>query len=194
MKWRTFYSTYRQVIPPDAKRILEIGVWHGSGLRWLHQNWPDAELFGMDRWYWEGCTSHNDWTFIQCNECQITPEVLQHLGTLDVVIDDAGHRPYQQARAFKLLWPQVSENGIYIIEDLEYGQKWFWRIYSKFFGIQPILRRLIAHQSTWANGDSPGWREPAEISFTPNLVIIRKSKVWMEIGTEVASETTLIEK
>src|SRR4029077_21210715 len=43
--------------------------------------------------------------------------VVQGIGTSDVVIDDGGHTANQQITAFETLYPALSENGLYFIED-----------------------------------------------------------------------------
>jgi hypothetical protein len=43
--------------------------------------------------------------------------VLREIGAPDVVIDDGGHTANQQITAFEELYPALSENGLYFVED-----------------------------------------------------------------------------
>ena len=43
--------------------------------------------------------------------------VLRETGAPDVVIDDGGHTANQQITAFEELYPALSENGLYFVED-----------------------------------------------------------------------------
>jgi hypothetical protein len=38
-------------------------------------------------------------------------------GPFDIIIDDGGHKMYQQKASFNALWPQLSDGGLYIVED-----------------------------------------------------------------------------
>lgn len=177
MKWVHYYGAYHQHFPPlpNVKRILEIGVREGDGLKWLSAAFPSAELFGLD--IDTSIAARGPWTLIQSSQTNITPEFVERLGSLDIVIDDGGHRPYQQASSFKKLYPILRDGGKYAIEDMHMGQKFRWRLFSMFFGIQPILRRMIAQQSKWQGPTATGKRSPYCIVFYPQLVIIKKGTV-----------------
>jgi len=172
MKWSNYYPHFLRHIPNDAKRILEVGIWKGDGLRWLAANYPQAHLIGMDI-NTSPCTFRSA-ELIECNAARIYPEVKERLTNLDVIIDDGGHRPYQQAATFKALWPLLNAGGVYIIEDMHLCQRWHWRMYSKLFGIHPLLRRMIAAQSKWEGPETTTVRGPLAIHFFPQLVIIEK--------------------
>ena len=43
--------------------------------------------------------------------------MLREIGTPDVVIDDGGHTANQQITAFEELYPALSDNGLYFVED-----------------------------------------------------------------------------
>ena len=37
----------------------------------------------------------------------------------DVIIDDGSHKPSDQIKSFEILWPMLSDGGLYIIEDVQ---------------------------------------------------------------------------
>ncbi len=51
----------------------------------------------------------------------------ENLGSVDIVIDDGGHRMSEQIATFEELWPAVVDGGVYLTEDVctsywpEYG-------------------------------------------------------------------------
>lgn len=40
-------------------------------------------------------------------------------GGFDVIVDDGGHTMKQQLTSLKVLWPAISSDGLYVIEDLQ---------------------------------------------------------------------------
>lgn len=134
----------------EALDLLEVGVAAGrSLLLWL--DWlPAAHVRGLDRdltprWRAEFCGSfglagdadragrltllrghQEDWSSLR----RLFPP-----GSLDVVIDDASHRPADQLVTALALWPALRPGGLYFVEDVQ-GP-----------GEQALLEQL------------PGWRE-----------------------------------
>jgi hypothetical protein len=174
MKWHHYYEIYETYFPASPKIIVEIGVAKGDGLKWLRRKYPGAKLIGIEK-YMSGCkTDKGDWELIEADQRRLHPTLISHLGTPDVIIDDARHWPNYQAASFKKLFPILADGGVYAIEDLEVGQHFAFRLYSRFFGIQPILRKMIAGMSKWEGWGREGERAPLSIMFFPQLVLIKK--------------------
>jgi hypothetical protein len=53
--------------------------------------------------------------------------VVDQMGGVDVVIDDASHRGSDQITSFEVLYPLVDVNGVYICEDTRAS---YWRQYG----------------------------------------------------------------
>ena len=101
-------------------RILELGIFSGGSLQiWKSYFGEHAFVHGID--IDPGCT--------QCSEERVVPhigsqadagflkQVVEKMGGVDVVIDDASHRSSDQITSFEVLYPLIEENGVYICED-----------------------------------------------------------------------------
>lgn len=44
--------------------------------------------------------------------------VVTEMGGLDIVLDDGSHRVSHQRASFEVLFPLLSQNGLYVVEDL----------------------------------------------------------------------------
>ncbi len=113
-------------------RVLEIGVDRGGSLElWQKYFGAEAAVHGVDinpeaaGFAPAGCKVHIgsqvDQEFIQA--------ILDEHGPFDVVIDDGSHLMPHQIQTFEMLYPTLSEDGLYICEDAftsywqEYGGK-----------------------------------------------------------------------
>jgi hypothetical protein len=111
-----------------AFKLLEIGISHGGSLEiWRKYFGPDATIFGID--VNEACRKIDDPPSINVRiGSQADPDFLKsivaEMGGVDVVIDDGSHRVTHQRASFKFLFPRISPNGIYLIEDLHSN---YWR-------------------------------------------------------------------
>lgn len=188
MKWNNYYRVYAEHFPNFPERILEIGVKDGDGLRYLHDRFPAAQLFGVDL-YLSAAAKHaaddTEATLFRCNQCHLDKtKLVREPGGFDIIIDDGGHRPYQQALAFDLLWPRLNEDGVYAIEDLHLGQRLRWRLFEAlcpWWSIQRRLRKLTNGMNRWYGPEAMRWVSPATILFTPQLVIIKKDEADMKV-------------
>jgi hypothetical protein len=177
MKWNNYFEEYRRHFPSDPKRIVEIGVGKGDGLRWLRKTYPTAHLIGIDRQL--SCYHDANCEVIWANQCHFYNEIIARIGFVDIIIDDGGHRPYQQAASFKRLWPFLRDGGIYAIEDMHLGQRLRWRIFSKFFGIQKVLNKLTSQMSKWDGAETAGYRSPLSVMYFPQLILIKKGETFI---------------
>lgn len=126
-KWLQYLPVYdRYVGEALAKfgpkiRLLEIGVSKGGSLElWRKFLGPDATIVGLD--IDPECAnrfdppnkvfigSQDDSTFLR--------SVVAEMGGADVIIDDGSHIGRHQNTSFRTLFPELSEGGTYIIEDL----------------------------------------------------------------------------
>lgn len=178
MKWNNYYNEFDKKFPATAKNILEIGVDDGSGLRMLRERYPSAHLYGLDI---NPLCQH---VRLPTGPVTVLIGDVKKMGRCDqlpssfsLIIDDGSHRAHDMSAAFKLFWWRLEEGGVYVIEDYHLALRSYWRIYSAFFGIHPILMRMIRGMNYWDAGSC--WRDPLEISFTPQMVIIRKGSVFM---------------
>lgn len=115
-----FYYELLKDKKDSIKKILEIGVGEGPGLRMWQEFFPNAKIYGAEndpkRIFKEDR--------IQVFYCDQTSQVnleglIKIIGNdIDLVIDDGSHKPSDQILTCLTLMPLLSPNTIYIIEDV----------------------------------------------------------------------------
>ena len=136
-KWGHYLSLYDRHLSrirsgKKPVRLLEIGVSKGGSLRlWREYFGQDAIIFGIDLdprcAKLDGLSgrvrigSQADGAFLKT--------VVAEMGGVDVVVDDGSHIAQHQIASFETLFSLLSDDGIYICEDLHAS---YWR--GKFMG------------------------------------------------------------
>ena len=122
-KWHHYFEIYERHlarIRPSSPTMLEIGVQGGGSLEmWRQYFGGSAHIYGLDidpaaRRHEDIATKifvgdQADRAFLQ--------NVMAQTGPLDLVIDDGGHTANQQITSFEAIYPNLNENGIYLVED-----------------------------------------------------------------------------
>jgi len=132
-KWNHYFEVYERHLGHLRDRkinLLEIGISHGGSLEmWNDYFKGNAMIYAVD--INEECKkfeSENVRVFIGSQEDK---KFLQHLRSVippvDILIDDGGHTMKQQRITFETLFDHITDNGIYICEDLHTS-------YWKYFG------------------------------------------------------------
>lgn len=143
VKYKHYKEIYNKHIIYPCK-ILEIGIGDGgSHLAWRNGG---CDCYGIDK---NPDTKKIEQYGVKVligsvMDKQFMQAVANKLKFIDVVIDDGGHRPYQQAAAFNVLWPVVIFNGWYCIEDLQMSDKFRWRLWELLGlpGPKKLLRKF----------------------------------------------------
>jgi hypothetical protein len=99
---------------------VELGIYRGGSLQiWKKYFGERAVIHGVD----------SNPACIQFAEERVVPhigsqtdagllkQVVEEMGGVDVVVDDASHWGSDQIASFEVLYPFVDENGVYICED-----------------------------------------------------------------------------
>lgn len=182
MKWNNYYKQYEKHFPVRADVVLEIGVKDGDGLLFLHGLYPDAFITGVDLEISEMAVEKCDHfaRLIEDNQCSLA---FPPSTRFDLIIDDGGHRPYQQVLSFMHLWPLLNDGGVYVIEDLHMLSKPRWKWFARLFpwlSTRHTVNKMLNEMSKWEGPEASGRRGPAtEVIFSPQLVMIRKGTVEM---------------
>jgi hypothetical protein len=123
-KWLHYLDVYDRHLSrfrDTDVRVLEIGVYMGGSLQILRKYLgAAATIFGID--INPECASRVD----EPNKVRIGSQddeaflskVVEELGGVDVIIDDGSHIAGHQRTSFSVLFPLLSNDGIYILEDL----------------------------------------------------------------------------
>ena len=114
-----YYWLHFRDIRLQVKRVLEVGVLTGESILMWEEFFPNAIIYGMDidpkcrkceggrRKILIG--DQGDITFLQ--------QTAREASGFDIIIDDGSHRVEHQLTTFKTLFPYLTENGVYVIED-----------------------------------------------------------------------------
>jgi hypothetical protein len=126
----SYIEVYEEILSPyreTAKHILEIGVFQGNSLRmWSH--YFKGTVYGVDcdikpHGGLADLTGMIETGFYNIEIFDATnPELVkEHFGSIkfDVIVEDASHSIEQQVELYNLYKNYLTDNGIYIIEDIQ---------------------------------------------------------------------------
>jgi hypothetical protein len=186
-KWLHYPAIYDRYFAPYracAPTLLEIGVSLGGSLElWRKYFGVDATIFGID-------TNPACLAFVDPpNQVRIGSQddpiflnsVLAEIGCPDIILDDGSHIARYQLKSFEILFPQLNEGGIYIIEDLHTS---YWP-YGYDGGLRrkgtaiELVKSLIDDLHDWYHGQAatPQARDQiGAIHVHDSIVIIEKSR------------------
>jgi hypothetical protein len=107
--------------------IIEIGIGGysnpkggGKSLRMWKAYFSQSHIFGIDI---HDKTYHDEQRIKTFKGSQVDEDFLKRvvaeIGTVDIIIDDGSHYNDHIITTFKILFPLLSSNGIYVVEDLQ---------------------------------------------------------------------------
>lgn len=186
------YQTHFAPLRRRRLRILEIGVGGfddprrgGESLRMWKAYFPNASICGLDV---ADKSAHQESRIKTVVGSQDDEAFLQRLsreqGPFDIVIDDGSHFNAHVIRSFQILFPLLSDGGLYVVEDTQTA---YWQ---DFGGAPPgdataptsmnLLKGLADLLNHREFPRQPGWqpgyveRHVVAIHFYHNLVFVRK--------------------
>lgn len=109
-----------------VKKILEIGVFHGSSIQMWERYFPNAKILGLDitSVYFNERTFGDRVALTLCdatNDGQLTSVMASYSfepGTVDFIIEDGSHLVSHQVKTLGLAWKYVKPGGLYVLEDM----------------------------------------------------------------------------
>ena len=131
-KWGSHYYTphyehHFKHLRDEPVNLLEIGVGGyqdphagGNSLRMWRDFFPRGRIYGIDI-----CdkSPHDDDRIKTFQGSQVDAKFLarvaDEIGRIDIVVDDGSHVNWHVVKTFEILYPLLSENGIYAVEDLQ---------------------------------------------------------------------------
>ncbi len=125
-KWDSYLSLYDSMFAPFRNkniRLLEIGVQNGGSLEIWAKYFDQAEaIVGCDVAEKVGMLKFDDPRIRAVVSDATQPAMLDATGAnqvpFDIIIDDGSHLSSHIIKSFVLLFPKLSENGIYVVEDV----------------------------------------------------------------------------
>lgn len=195
-KWTHYIGYYERHFArfrSSPVRFLEIGVFEGGSLElWRSYFGEDAAIYGVD--INPACVdlaappnvirigSQADKTFMA--------SVVNEMGGIDIVLDDGSHIAKHQRASLQILWPLLSEGGLYVIEDAHTS---YWAgEYEGGYGRKgtaiDIAKSLL--------DDMHGWYHARGHKFVPRHTIlgihVYDSMIFIEKGNKEAPKHVAI--
>lgn len=195
-KWHHYIPLYDRYFAPFRKRkirFLEIGVSDGGSLQmWREYFGNDAVIYGID--IDPKCQQYNGLAgqvrIGSQTDKRFLESVISEMGGIDIVLDDGSHHMEHIPVSLKVLFPLLSNGGIYLIEDLHAA---YWQSFgggyntsSNFFG---FVMQLVNDMHHWYH---PHGTEQESISqkcsgihIHDSMVVIEKNEVYMPVHSRV---------
>jgi len=186
------YQRHFEHLRRKPLRLLEIGIGGyedprggGESLRMWKAYFPNAQIFGLDIVDKRPHDEPRIRTIIgsQDDEEMLKSVSAQH-GPFDIIIDDGSHVNAHILKSFRVLFPLLAENGIYVVEDTQTS---YW---AEFGGAPPtdhsaptsmnVLKGLVDglnhREFPLARPLSPSYleRHVVAMHFYHNLVFVQK--------------------
>lgn len=120
----SYYSLYRFLIKNSPKKILEIGVDLGAPFYYWQEFFPESKIWGIDNRTLEECAKHKNCEYLPIpeNSVYINNNIknvdFSILPDFDLILDDASHWKEEQSYTLNSLHTKLTENGLYLIEDI----------------------------------------------------------------------------
>ena len=129
-KWRHYLEPYDRHLGRfrgQLVRVLEIGIHQGGSLQvWKAYFGERAIIHGID--IDPRCAGIAEDRIVphvgDQADAGLLRRVVEEMGGVDVVIDDAAHRSGPQIASFETLYPLLSPHGVYVCEDTRAS---YWR-------------------------------------------------------------------
>ena len=141
LKYTSFYQRHFSNLSP--KLLLEIGVASGDSLRAWKDIFPECKIIGLD--INPACRGDNPDLNIYIGnqkDTNLLTTILNKEGIPDIIIDDGGHKRSEQVETFKFLFPKLTSNSLYIIEDLQTNYLSNWN--DQEYTIMNCLKSLLS--------------------------------------------------
>lgn len=125
--YATCYQRHFQPLRHERLNLLEIGIGGyddpksgGESLRMWKAYFPKAQIYGLDI---HDKSWHDESRIKTFQGSQADGEVLRRvaaaIGSIDIIIDDGSHLNDHVIASFKMLFPLLSDRGLYVIEDVQ---------------------------------------------------------------------------
>lgn len=120
--WHQFDVFYDSKIDIVPEKVMEIGIAQGNSIRLLREKYPKAVIHGFDIIEQQESWPVDSGIFYhridQGNEAAFAKLMQQIDVRFDLIIEDGSHDPLHQKVSLMQCLDYLSENAIYILEDL----------------------------------------------------------------------------
>ncbi|HTA64282.1 MAG TPA: class I SAM-dependent methyltransferase [Xanthomonadaceae bacterium] len=131
-KWMHYFDVYDRHFARfrgTDVHVLEFGVFQGGSLdMWKDYFGPRCKIYGVDiNPHCKALENENVTIFIGDQEDRhFLKSLAAKIPRVDILIDDGGHTMRQQIATFEEMFGHITEDGVYLCEDLHtsYWHKW----------------------------------------------------------------------
>jgi 23S rRNA U2552 (ribose-2'-O)-methylase RlmE/FtsJ len=161
-KWHHYFEVYDRHFSRFINKeftILEIGVAHGGSLQlWKKYFGSKVRIVGIDLIPTTQFSEPQIEVFIgdQTNK-DFLLNVIEKIGTPSIIIDDGSHVQSHILASFEVLYPILSEDGVYLIEDCHTA---YW---SNFQGGINSYLNVVEIFSKAAHDVNTKWYEESKV-------------------------------
>jgi hypothetical protein len=120
--YEKLFSEYRN----KHIKLVEVGIFDGGSLYLWNQYFTNATIIVVDSRKW---TNYDKNKFDQMlrdnrnisyiNADATSNNLADNFDSIDIFIDDASHKLKDQQKTFSIMWNKISNDGLYIIEDVK---------------------------------------------------------------------------
>jgi len=190
-KWYHYFPIYDKHFSRFRNKpvnILEIGVFKGGSLKmWKQYFGKDSKIFGMDidpncKQY-ENLKEGISVIIGDQSDQKFMSDLMAKLPKIDILIDDGGHTTHQQINTFLACYDKISENGVYLCEDL-HTNYWTSFIDSKNTFME-FAKKHVDYLNAWFHSEHKKTDKTVplftgitdSVTFYNSIVVFEKTKV-----------------
>jgi 23S rRNA U2552 (ribose-2'-O)-methylase RlmE/FtsJ len=197
-KWHHYFPIYERYFSNFRNKkvtFIEIGVFKGGSLQ-MFSNYlgPFATVVGID--INTKCKQfESEYVHVRIGD-QSDPDflesVLNEFGAPDLVLDDGSHLMHHVKDSFEFIYPRLSKNGIYMVEDMHTS---YWKKYGggylhkdSFIEYSKNLIDQLNFQHVKEKIPSPQFiRDTSNISFYDSIVVFEKGTISPKVSSKTGS-------
>ena len=188
-KWSHYFNIYERHFSKykdSSSKILEIGTNEGGGTEMFNYYFEgkcDIVTFDINDSLNSNMKKYDNIKFLQGSQTDIPfLSTLKFLfGKYDIILDDGGHGMDMQITSFNELYPYLSDNGTYMVEDVHTS---YWSGYNGGVGrhgtFMEFMKTKVDRLNTWhwqqpfTNDDFEFCQKTASIHFYDSVVVVEK--------------------
>ena len=179
------YHKHFSNLKEDKINILEIGVERGDSLRMWREYFTNASICAIDLHDRNISVDNTEILIGDQSDRSFLQSLVTKYGKFDIIIDDGSHQSKHIIASINFLFNHLSDNGIYVIEDLQtsyqprYGGSRF-NLNKKKSSMSFI--KSLADSINYEHKDKPFFKRNTfdgsikSISFYQNIAFITKGE------------------
>jgi 23S rRNA U2552 (ribose-2'-O)-methylase RlmE/FtsJ len=175
-KWLHYFDIYHrhfQRFRGAPVTVLEIGIFQGGSLQmWRDYFGPQSRIIGVDinPRVMELAEPGVEIVVGDQADRAFLRQLREQVGTIDILIDDGGHTMVQQISTLEELYGSLSENGVYLAEDLHTS---YWREYGGGFRhtmtFMELAKSLVDQLNGWHSRDGHSFHPTGFTAATQSM-------------------------